>query len=61
MAGGVNRHDLEGRRHGVWEWYRSDGTLWCKYNYQNGTLRGVGGWYRSDGTPYFKKYILTIK
>jgi antitoxin component YwqK of YwqJK toxin-antitoxin module len=61
MTAPINQFDSQDRRHGVWEWYRSDGTLWCKYNYQHGTLRGVGEWYHPDGTLARKRYYLTIK
>jgi antitoxin component YwqK of YwqJK toxin-antitoxin module len=46
----INQHDAEGRPHGVWEHYRSDGTLQWRAHYHHG--KGHGAWedYRSDGT-----------
>jgi len=46
----INQHDLEGRRHGVWESYRSDGALMWRAHYHHGKMHGVCEWYYSDGT-----------
>jgi antitoxin component YwqK of YwqJK toxin-antitoxin module len=46
----INQHDAEGRSHGLWEGYRSDGTLWWRRHYHHGKLHGVWEWYYSNGT-----------
>jgi antitoxin component YwqK of YwqJK toxin-antitoxin module len=45
----INQHDAEGRPHGVWEDYRSDGTPWRRAHYHHGRRHGVWECYRPDG------------
>ena len=40
-------------RHGYWEVYKHNGTLWYKGNYNNGKKYGL--WYRS-GILFYKLY-----
>jgi antitoxin component YwqK of YwqJK toxin-antitoxin module len=46
----INQRDAEGRPHGVWERYHSDGTLWWREHWHHGKRHGVWEWYRPDGT-----------
>jgi antitoxin component YwqK of YwqJK toxin-antitoxin module len=46
----INQHDAEGRHHGAWEWYYSNGTLSWRGHYHHGKSHGVWEDYRSDGT-----------
>ena len=46
----VNQRDAEGRHHGVWEGYYSNGTVQWRGHYHHGRVHGVWEWYRSDGT-----------
>jgi antitoxin component YwqK of YwqJK toxin-antitoxin module len=48
--GKINQRDAQDRRHGVWEYYRSDGTLEWRRHYVNGKRHGVWESYSSDGT-----------
>jgi len=61
MTGQVNQYDPQGRRHGIWEHYRPDGTLWWRGRFLHGKLHGLLEEYYKDGTVEGKKYILTIK
>jgi hypothetical protein len=46
----INQRDAEGRRHGVWEIYRPDGTLWLRGHWHHGRPHGVWEYYRPDVT-----------
>jgi antitoxin component YwqK of YwqJK toxin-antitoxin module len=61
MTAQVNQYDSEGRRHGVWEGYWANGTLWQKEHWLHGNLHGLRERYQPDGTPKWKDYYLTIK
>jgi hypothetical protein len=61
MTETINQKDSQGRRHGIWEHYRPDGTLWLRHHYLHGKEHGLCEWYRTDVTLYFKRYYLTIK
>ena len=37
----TNQRDPQGRKHGVWEDYREDGTLWRRYHWHHGKKHGV--------------------
>ena len=50
MTGQINTRDSEGRRHGVWEHYWSNGTLWWREHYYQGKFHGICEHYHSDGT-----------
>jgi len=50
----INQHDAKGREHGVWEDYRSDGTVQWRGHYHHGKWHGVWEWYRSDGTVQWR-------
>jgi len=45
----INRRDSEGRKHGVWEYHYTDGTLWWKRYFLHGELHGVWAEYYRDG------------
>ena len=46
----INQRDAEGRRHGVWESYYSDGTLWWRDHYHHDQRHGLWEHYYPDGT-----------
>jgi antitoxin component YwqK of YwqJK toxin-antitoxin module len=48
--GKINQRDSQGRRHGVWESYRSDGTLYWRVHYHHGNKYGVCEHYYQKGT-----------
>jgi antitoxin component YwqK of YwqJK toxin-antitoxin module len=52
----INQRDAEGRRHGVWEEYWSNGTLEWRVNYHHGKEHGVWEEYRSDGTLMWRAH-----
>jgi hypothetical protein len=52
----INQHDAEGRRHGIWESYYSDGTLWCREQYHHGRWHGVREWYWGNGTLGWREH-----
>ena len=56
MRSKITGFDTEGRRHGLWESYYSDGTLGIRRHYHHGTLHGVWEWYRSDGTLRWREH-----
>ncbi len=45
----INQKNAQGRRHGPWEYYNIDGTLWCKRNYHHGKVHGVWENYSTNG------------
>jgi antitoxin component YwqK of YwqJK toxin-antitoxin module len=60
MTRQVNQRDLEGKLHGVWEYYYRDGTVWrCRFVHG----KSIGLWenYYADGTSSWKDYYLSIK
>ena len=61
MTQAINKYDSQSRRHGVWEHYHSDGTLWVRSHWLHGVLHGLWEDYRTDGTPYTKRYHLQIR
>ena len=52
----INQLDSECRPHGVWEDYRSDGTVQWRLHYHHGKLHGLWEWYRSDGTLGWREH-----
>ena len=46
----INQRDAEGRAHGLWENYHSNGPLWWRGHYHQGKVHGLWDWYRPDGT-----------
>ena len=52
----INQRDAEGRCHGVWEWYYSDGTLRWKEHWHHGKLHGVSEVYYSNGTLEWRRH-----
>jgi antitoxin component YwqK of YwqJK toxin-antitoxin module len=46
----INQRDAEGRPHGVWEDYRSDGKLERREHYYHGKRHGDWEWYWRNGT-----------
>jgi len=45
----MNKRNKEGKLHGPWEDYYSNGKLSSKANYVNGKLHGLFEWYYSNG------------
>ena len=37
----MNQHDENGKAHGPWEYFHSNGALWQKGSYGNGTKKGT--------------------
>jgi hypothetical protein len=65
----MNVFNEKNQRHGYWEEYFSDDTLWYKGNYMNGSLYckgdynydeylGYWEWYNIDGELVFKEFYL---
>jgi uncharacterized protein len=50
----LNQLDAEGRRHGLWEHYYPDGTLWQRRHYHHGKAHGLWEHYYPDGTLWGK-------
>ena len=50
MTHTTNQKDPQGRLHGVWEDYLSDGTISCRGHWLHGTPHGVWEYYLSEGT-----------
>jgi antitoxin component YwqK of YwqJK toxin-antitoxin module len=46
----INQRDAEGRRHGLWEGYYSDGTLRWREHWHHGRPHGLWEGYWPDGT-----------
>ena len=57
----VSQKDSQGRVHGVWETYYTDGTLKRRDHFHHGTLHGVSEWYYTDGTIWQREYYINIK
>ena len=51
-----NQYDEQGKRHGYWELYRTNGSLWYICNYVNGEVHGLWESYYSNGKIYYKEY-----
>ena len=45
----INQKDTQGRRHGLCEWYRPDGTISWRSHYHHGVLHGLWERYLPDG------------
>jgi antitoxin component YwqK of YwqJK toxin-antitoxin module len=50
----LNQHDAEGKRHGLWEDYYEDGTLWQRRHYHHDQMHGLWEIYYRDGTLWGK-------
>jgi antitoxin component YwqK of YwqJK toxin-antitoxin module len=50
----INLFDENGKRHGYWEYYYSNGQLWYKGNFVNGKQHGYWESYYSSGQLYYK-------
>jgi len=61
MTETINQYDSQGRLHGVWELYWSDGTLWWRENWLHGKPHGLSEWCYSNDTLDKKRYYLNIK
>jgi antitoxin component YwqK of YwqJK toxin-antitoxin module len=61
MTKKTNQYDSQGNRHGVWEHYYANGSLWWRAHFLNGKHHGTREWYHSDGRPQGKGYYLRIK
>ena len=44
----------KGQRHGLWEWYHSNGNLYYKCNYVNDEAHGLWKSYYTNGTLWLK-------
>ncbi|AFC25809.1 toxin-antitoxin system YwqK family antitoxin [Saprospira grandis] len=42
-------YDQEGKKHGLWKWWRPDASLVCEANYDHGVLHGPLKRYHNDG------------
>jgi antitoxin component YwqK of YwqJK toxin-antitoxin module len=58
MTALINQTDPEGRSHGVWEDYYTDGTLWWRTHYRHGKEHGVREGYCKDGTLVLREQHL---
>jgi len=45
----MNQYNKQGKRHGLYEWYHSNGKLRYKAKYVNGKAHGLCEWYYSNG------------
>ena len=45
----INQYDSQGQKHGVWEKYNKDGSLWQKEYYIHGKEHGVQEYYFANG------------
>jgi antitoxin component YwqK of YwqJK toxin-antitoxin module len=52
----INQRDAEGRLHGVWEDYYSNGTLSWRVHWHHGKQHGVWEWYWDNGTLGGRKH-----
>ena len=56
MKAQINQRDLQGKKHGVWEDYRADGTLSWRAHYHHGKEHGLWEWYNRDGTLQWRAH-----
>ena len=61
MTDKINQYDSEGKQHGIWEYYYSDGKLRLRCNYLHGQLHGKWEDYRADGTRIWKENYIRDK
>jgi antitoxin component YwqK of YwqJK toxin-antitoxin module len=61
MTEPINQRDTQGRRHGVWEYYRPNGTLWWREHWLHGVRAGLWEWYWKNGASLRKEYSLNVK
>jgi antitoxin component YwqK of YwqJK toxin-antitoxin module len=54
MTEQINQYDSQGREHGVWEWYWSNGNLMWREHYLHGKKHGLWEGYRPTGTLAWK-------
>ena len=52
----INQRDAEGRLHGLWKHYRSDGTLSWRVHWHHGKQHGVWEWYWDNGKLWGRKH-----
>jgi antitoxin component YwqK of YwqJK toxin-antitoxin module len=52
----INQLDSEGRPHGVWEYYYTNGTLWWRVHYHHDKQNGVWESYYEDGTLEWRRH-----
>ena len=50
----INQRDEQGRPHGPWEVYWSDGQLWRKGEYKHGRNYGLWEYYYENVQPWAK-------
>ena len=58
MTAQVNQHDPQGRRHGVWENYRLEGTISWRAHFLHGKAHGLYESYRGNGKPWWKRHYV---
>ena len=58
MTAPINQFDARGRRHGVWENHRENGTLRWREHYLHGEQHGSSEGYWSDGTHWWRRHYL---
>jgi antitoxin component YwqK of YwqJK toxin-antitoxin module len=50
----INQIDTEGKHHGPWKEYHTNGQFWYKGEYVHGKPHGPWKEYRSDGRVWYK-------
>ena len=50
----INQLNEKGHRHGYWEEYHPNGSLWFKGTYNNNNFEGYWEVYYRNGNPWFK-------
>ena len=50
----INQYNTNGKKHGYWEEYYSNGNLHYKGNYTNGKIHGYWEQYYYNGKLYYK-------
>jgi antitoxin component YwqK of YwqJK toxin-antitoxin module len=58
MTQQIIQYDSEGKPHGTWEDYYTDGTLWWRTHYHHGKEHGVREGYCKDGTLVLREQHL---
>jgi antitoxin component YwqK of YwqJK toxin-antitoxin module len=61
MTAPINQKDPQGRPHGVWKYYRPNGTLWWREHWLHGVRAGLWEWYWKNGASLRKEYSLNVK
>ena len=54
----LNLYDSNGKRHGIWESYYENGSLWWRNYYLHGEHHGTWEGYQADGTLKWREHWL---